>query len=212
MTDKFHLQHLMLLLKYTGIAFISGAVNHGFFSGQRSLLTALAGIVLFVAGALVEHRQTLRSGGRDGFAATLLWGTVLSIGLGFFTGGLQHFQDSPTRSAWVVPVGFLISAVGLLGQSRGGRSGVPYVAGATLLVTALSVGAWQWLLQHPEWSATPGGHGHSHGHSHGDSHGHSHEASGVAAPGASHGASAGPSHGHSHGHSHGPGQAADHKH
>lgn len=134
--EKFHLQHLMLLLKYTGIACISGAVNHGFFSGQRSLLTALAGIVLFVAGA-------------------------------------------------------------------------------TVLVTALSIGAWQWLLQHPEWSATPGGHGHSHGHSHGDhgdsrgeSHGHSHGASDTASPGASHGASTGPSHGHSHG----PGQTADHKH
>jgi len=161
MIEKMHLQHAMLLLKYTGIAFISGAVNHGFFSGQRSFWTAAVGVALFVCGALIEHRQTLRSGGREGFSATLLWGAVLSIGLGFFTGGLQHFQDAPTRSAWVVPAGFLISAVGLLGQAQGvaRRSAIVYTIVASLLVTALSAAAWQWLLLHPEWSDTPGGHG-----------------------------------------------------
>ena len=160
MTEKMHLQHAMLLLKYTGIAFISGAVNHGFFSGQRSFWTAAVGVVLFVCGALIEHRQTLRLGGREGFSGTLLWGAVLSIGLGFFTGGLQHFQDAPTRSAWVVPTGFLISAVGLLGQVQGvaKRSAIVYAVTASLAVTALSAAAWQWLLLHPEWSDTPGGH------------------------------------------------------
>ncbi len=164
MTDKIHLQHPTLLLKYTGIALISGAVNHGFFSGQRSFWTATVGIALFVIGALIEHRQTLRSGGSDGFAGTLLWGAVLSVGLGFFTGGLQHFQDSPARSAWVVPVGFAVSALGLLGQGRGGRSGLVYVAGATAVVAALSLGAWEWLHHHPEWADLPDGHGHESGH------------------------------------------------
>ncbi len=172
MTDKIYFQHPTLLLKYTGIAFISGAVNHGFFSGARSFWTALVGIALFVAGALIEHRQTLRSGGSDGFAGTLLWGAVLSVGLGFFTGGLQHFQDSPTRSAWVVPAGFLISAVGMLGQIRIGRSTLAYVAGATLVVAALSVCAGQWLLGHPDWADTPGGHGHGAGHESAEDHKH----------------------------------------
>ena len=45
-----------MLLKYSGISFISGAVNHGFFSGERSLWTALVGMVLFVLGAWLEHR------------------------------------------------------------------------------------------------------------------------------------------------------------
>jgi len=38
MTASFEIQHSALLLKYSGISFISGAVNHGFFSGERSLL------------------------------------------------------------------------------------------------------------------------------------------------------------------------------
>ena len=41
-------------------------------------------------------------------------GALFSIGLGFFTGGLQHFPDSPSRSAWVVPLGFVVSILAML--------------------------------------------------------------------------------------------------
>ena len=51
MNSSFQQQHSAMLLKYSGISFISGAVNHGFFSGTRSLWTAAIGIVLFVLGA-----------------------------------------------------------------------------------------------------------------------------------------------------------------
>ena len=51
-------------------------------------LAKYAGIS-FVAGA-VNH----------GFLDLLGFGIVASIGLGFFTGGLQHFPDSPGRSLW----------------------------------------------------------------------------------------------------------------
>ena len=58
MTASFAIQHSAMLLKYSGISFISGAVNHGFFSGERSLWTAAIGIVLFVVGAWMEHPQS----------------------------------------------------------------------------------------------------------------------------------------------------------
>lgn len=54
MTASFEIQHSAMLLKYSGISFISGAVNHGFFSGERSLWTAAIGIVLFVVGAWMD--------------------------------------------------------------------------------------------------------------------------------------------------------------
>lgn len=41
----FSTQHLSTVLKYGGISFIAGAVNHGFFSESRSLWTALLGVV-----------------------------------------------------------------------------------------------------------------------------------------------------------------------
>lgn len=152
-----------MLLKYSGISFISGAVNHGFFSGTRSLWTAAIGIVLFVLGAWLEHRLSPADTDtpRTGLVQTLVLGTLLSIGLGFFTGGLQHFPDSPARSAWVVPLGFFISvlALGLSAPRHWSRAATAYVLVLGTATTAGSLAAWQWLERHPEWAAT----GHQHG-------------------------------------------------
>jgi len=151
-----------MLLRYSGISFISGAVNHGFFSGQRSLWTAAIGIVLFVLGAVLEHRMADNAADQPqtSLLRTLALGSLLSIGLGFFTGGLQHFPDSPARSSWVVPLGFLVSvlALALSAPRVWQRAATVYVMVLGALVAGGSWGAWQWLEQHPEWAAT----GHSH--------------------------------------------------
>lgn len=110
-TMKFQLQHLATLSKYAGISFIAGAVNHGMFSEQRSLITAALGVVFFVVGAYVENWS--QSGKAVAWGDVLGFGILASIGLGFFTGGLQHFPDSPQRSAWVVPTGFFLSLISL---------------------------------------------------------------------------------------------------
>lgn len=164
MTSSFQQHHGAMLLKYSGISFISGAVNHGFFSGTRSLWTAGIGMVLFVLGAWLEHRLTDSSdeSPRTGLLQALVWGSLLSIGLGFFTGGLQHFPDSPARSAWVVPLGFVLSvmALALNTPQRWQKSATAYVLVVGVLVGMGSWSAYQWLLLHPEFAAT--------GHSHGD--------------------------------------------
>ena len=94
MTFAFQHRHGAMLLKYSGIRFISGAVNHGFFSGERSLWTAAIGMVLFVLGALLEHRlsDSVDEPEQSSLLRTLIIGALLSIGLGFFTGGLQHLS------------------------------------------------------------------------------------------------------------------------
>jgi uncharacterized cupredoxin-like copper-binding protein len=175
MSIAFQHHHGAMLLKYSGISFISGAVNHGFFSGERSLWTAAIGIVLFVLGAALEHRlsDSEAEPATTSLGRTLLLGALLSVGLGFFTGGLQHFPDSPARSAWVVPLGFFVSVLALsLSTSHAWqRSTTWYVLLLGVLVTAGSYGAWQWLLRHPEWAAT----GHTHGASASEGE-HAHEA------------------------------------
>ena len=160
MAIAFQHHHGAMLLKYSGISFISGAVNHGFFSGERSLWTAGAGMVLFVLGAVLEHR--LVQGDQQpsqGLLRTLAIGAMLSIGLGFFTGGLQHFPDSPSRSAWVVPLGFVISvlALALDGDHRWVRSSWVYSLVVGSLVLVGSYTSWQWLERNPEYL---GGHVH----------------------------------------------------
>ena len=177
MNVPFQLHHGAMLLKYSGISFISGAVNHGFFSGERSLWTAAVGMLLFVVGASMEHRLSDNPDEpRAGLLRTLALGALLSIGLGFFTGGLQHFPDSPARSAWVVPLGFLISVVALAvsGAAAWRASSTVYTAVAGVLISAGSYGAWQWLESNPQFLGT-------HAHGGGDVHAHEGLSAGLSA-------------------------------
>jgi uncharacterized cupredoxin-like copper-binding protein len=163
-TSSFVPAHATMLLRYSGISFISGAVNHGFFSTERSFATAGVGVVLFALAAWLEHRAAgVREDAGD-VGRTLLWGALLSVGLGFFTGGLQHFPDSPGRSAWVVPLGFVISVAAfvLLEQVRKLRTALVYTLAAGALVVVGSWGTAQWL------AAQPAGAGDGHSHSHGE--------------------------------------------
>ena len=111
------LDHVATLLRYAGISFIAGSVNHGMFTQERSQLTAAVGILLFLVGSTLEMRQ--RHPGERRWTAQLGFGVLASIGLGFFTGGLQHFPDSPARSSWVVPLGFFVSVLALAFSAPG---------------------------------------------------------------------------------------------
>jgi len=172
MTSSFQLQHGAMLLRYAGISFISGAVNHGFFSEQRSLWTAAIGMVLFVLGAVLEHRWIEHDPKQPqtSLLKTLALGSLLSIGLGFFTGGLQHFPDSPARSSWVVPLGFFVSVLALAFSAPRAwpRAATVYVIVLGTLVAVGSWSAWQWLERHPEWAATGHSHDAASAHEHGE--------------------------------------------
>jgi hypothetical protein len=94
---NFPINHIASLCKYTGISFTAGAITHGFFSGERALWTALFGVVIYLVGGTLEK---LANPDKDhSWTDVLVIGIVASIGLGFFTGGLQHFPDSPQRSS-----------------------------------------------------------------------------------------------------------------
>jgi uncharacterized protein (DUF305 family) len=99
-------RHTATLLQYIGIGLISGAISHGFFSGFRSLVTALIGIVVFVIGLMYEGKL---SGSKVDMGKVLLIGVVFSISTAMVAGGFQHFLDSPWRSVWIIPVGYFIS-------------------------------------------------------------------------------------------------------
>lgn len=94
--------HLTKLLSYIGIGFVSGAVSHGFFSGTRSLVMALIGIILFLIAEYLQH-------GLKNYLNILVYGLIMSLCIGMVSGGLQHFLDSPARSLRIVPIGMLWS-------------------------------------------------------------------------------------------------------
>ena len=152
--------HTATLLKYGGISFIAGAVNHGMFSESRSLITAAFGVCFYLLGSWLEMR--LQDAQRLSWADVLGVGIVSSIGLGFFTGGLQHFPDSPDRSVWVVPLGFALSLLALYYIDWRTRMSVnrliTYALFSIAVVSACSALAWTQLA-----GQAGDGHGHSHG-------------------------------------------------
>ncbi len=157
---KFQLDHISTLFKFTGISFVAGAVTHGFFSEERSFWTAVIGLVLYLVGGVIAK---LSNPNQDQtWTSVILIGIFASIGLGFFTGGLQHFPDSPARSVWVVPVGFLMSLVAVYlmeGKKLASKkSAVLYAVIGVAIITAASLYAYQYYEHH--------------GPAHGDSHSH----------------------------------------
>lgn len=173
---SFASKHLSNIFKYGGISFIAGAVNHGFFSEQRSLWTAGLGVVFYLIGAAFERRALRADGQKLGAWQDLLGaGIVFSIGIGFFTGGLQHFPDSPERSVWVVPLGFAISLLAFYWmnrrqapahkQTQAQLAPQPlwiYGLLASGVVVAASLLTWQVLLRMD--LGAPHLHDHDHGH------------------------------------------------
>lgn len=156
---NFPLSHISSLCKYTGISFTAGAITHGFFSGERSFWTAAFGIAIYLVGGTLEK---ISNPDKDhSWTDVLAIGIVASIGLGFFTGGLQHFPDSPARSSWVVPVGFAMSLLAMyLMEGKGKvkmRSVLIYGVISLALVIAASLYSLSYFNEH-------GGDGHSHDH------------------------------------------------
>lgn len=159
---SFATTHTATLLKYGGISFIAGAVNHGMFSESRSLITASFGVFFYLLGSWLEMR--LQDAQRLSWADVLGVGIVSSVGLGFFTGGLQHFPDSPDRSVWVVPLGFALSLLAMYYMDWRSRMSlnrlITYALFSIAVVSACSALAWTQLV-----GKTGDGHGHTHSNS-----------------------------------------------
>lgn len=126
-------RHTATMLQYIGIGLISGAISHGFFSGFRSLVTTIIGIVVFVLGLAYERNLT---SGKFDMGKVLLIGIVFSISTAMVAGGIQHFLDSPWRSAWIIPVGYFISVLAFR-EKEGIKNSFSDTFGRAALVTGI---------------------------------------------------------------------------
>jgi uncharacterized cupredoxin-like copper-binding protein len=160
---NFPLSHIASLCKYTGISFTAGAITHGFFSGERAIWTAVFGIVIYLVGGALE--KFINPDKDHSWTDVLVVGIVASIGLGFFTGGLQHFPDSPARSSWVVPVGFAMSLLAMYLLEGKGKVKVKSVFIYGLISLALVIAASLYALSYFNEHGSDG-HSHDHGHNH----------------------------------------------
>lgn len=126
-------RHTATMLQYIGIGLISGAISHWFFSGFRSLVTAVIGVVVFVVGLAYERNL---SGSKIDMGRVLLIGVVFSISTAMVAGGFQHFLDSPWRSAWIIPLGYFISLL-VFREKEGFKNSFSDTLGRAVLITSI---------------------------------------------------------------------------
>lgn len=126
-------RHTATTLQYIGIGLISGAISHWFFSGFRSLVTAVIGVVVFVVGLAYERNL---SGSKIDMGRVLLIGVVFSISTAMVAGGFQHFLDSPWRSAWIIPLGYFISLL-VFREKEGIKNSFSDTLGRAVLITSI---------------------------------------------------------------------------
>ena len=174
---NFPLSHIASLCKYTGISFTAGSITHGSFSSERSYWTAAIGVCIYLLGGILE--KIAHPDKNHSWSDLLIIGIVASIGLGFFTGGLQHFPDSPARSAWVVPTGFVMSMLAMYLMEGKGRVKLSKVLTYGVLSFALVIGASYFALNYFNTHGTSQSHDHEHGqtnsHSNSQSNNQSHD-------------------------------------
>lgn len=93
----------------------------------------MIGIIVFVVGLAYERNL---SGSKVDMGKVLLVGIIFSISTAMVAGGFQHFLDSPWRSAWIIPVGYLISVLAFR-EKEGIKNSFSDTFGRAVLVTGV---------------------------------------------------------------------------
>ncbi|MFG2875406.1 hypothetical protein ACGFYU_10420 [Streptomyces sp. NPDC048337] len=122
------------------------------------------GVLVFLAATalneflLARRKPTLRQ-----VASIMGASLLLSFGIGMLSGGLQHFEDFPTRAAVLIPIGIVLSfAAYVIKDEDTSWRRLFGLAGLAVLVTALlALGGLRYVAS--SIAEQPDGGGHSHG-------------------------------------------------
>ncbi|MFC9811259.1 hypothetical protein ACFVJM_04180 [Streptomyces virginiae] len=147
---------------FVGAGLISGAVVHHPLDPARYTRIALYGVLVFLAAtALNEFLLTRRKATFKQVAGIMGASLLLSFGIGMLSGGLQHFEDFPTRAATLVPAGILLSFIAFVIKDEDASwRRIFGMAGLAVLLTAVAAFAG---LRYVASSMAPEPGGHSHG-------------------------------------------------
>lgn len=123
---------------YVGAALISGAVVHYPLDPPRFMVIALTGAVLFVVATAFTEFVINRQRATTRAVLTMVPASLaLSFGIGSLSGGIQHFEDVPTRAAVLIPVGLALAFIAYVLRYHAQRwRSVLRPAGLALLATA----------------------------------------------------------------------------
>ncbi|MFI9152590.1 hypothetical protein [Streptomyces sp. NPDC053367] len=149
------------MLYFLGAALIAGAVVHYPIDPPLYAIICAVGAFVFLLGTVVNEFVLADERPALSQAISLVaFSLLLSFGVGLVGGGIQHFEQFPERSAWMTPVGLLMSYVAFVAKDSKGRWRhlVSPFAAVVVVVSAL---AW---LGMTALAGTISSDGHSHDH------------------------------------------------
>ncbi len=110
------LSFLRFIALFLGTGFIAGSIVHlgeGVNVWDVSILSL--GVLLFVTGSFAQERASGSVNIRKhGIVQFFILSFFLSVGIGMASGGMQHFVDTPSYSAVLIPLGFTLGFLAYL--------------------------------------------------------------------------------------------------
>lgn len=149
------------MLYFMGAALIAGAVVHYPIDPSLYTIICVVGAFVFLLGTIVNEFVLADERPALSQAISLVaFSLLLSFGVGLVGGGIQHFEQFPERSAWMTPIGLLMSYVAFVAKDSKGRWRhlVSPFAAVVVIIAAL---AW---LGMTALAGTISSDGHSHDH------------------------------------------------
>lgn len=142
-TPSLYWRYVGAMLYFMGAALIAGGVVHYPIDPPQYTVICVVGAFVFLLGTifnelvLADRRPDLAK-----VASLVTFSLLLSFGVGMVGGGIQHFTQFPERSAWLTPIGLVMSYIAFVAKDTDGRwrhafslfgGGVVVVAGLTWL-------------------------------------------------------------------------------
>lgn len=100
-----------LALRITGVLLVSGAVTHLAENPAVSLLSILAGLILFTCGPLLERQEELT---QTAVTQTAFFCVPLCLGIGMMTGGIFAVAEQPLLGINLIATGAILSFLGFV--------------------------------------------------------------------------------------------------
>lgn len=98
-----------LAFRITGVVLVSGAVTHVTENPGISLLTIIAGLILFTFGPLLESQEELTA---SVVVRTARFCFPLCLGIGMASGGIFQFAEEPVFGINLFAAGVMLSFLG----------------------------------------------------------------------------------------------------
>lgn len=149
---------------FVGAGLISGSVVHYPLDPARYAVIGIAGALVFLLATVLNEFILPRRRPAGGQLLRIVGGSLLlSMGIGMLSGGIQHFNEFPARSAVLVPAGLVVSFIAYIVRNAPhrwkatlGPIGLGVVTTAVLAFAGLN-----YLAAHS--TAAEHGHGAEHG-------------------------------------------------